>query len=208
MNILGLDLSTKKSGWSFFEDNKLEDYGLITSSDKDIRVRTIEIKDKIYDISKKFKIDRIVVEELKISPGGKTSNLHTVVALAVLQGCVLSVCCDLDIDFLTYEPSVWRKLTNVNQKIIECKSCGFKRRVLPKDSIEVCPECGEKRKTYFRTILLNKRKDVKKTAILVVNKKYGLDLRYFERDTKKNISDDDIAEAILIAQAHINEFKL
>lgn len=208
MNIMGLDLSTKKTGWSFFEDGVLKDYGLFSSNLKDIRARTLTIKEEIKKIVKEKKIDRVVVEDLKISPGGKTSNLHTVVSLAVLQGCVLSICDDFGADFLTYDPSEWRKLTGVNQKNVKCKSCGWTCRVLSGKTVDVCPKCGEHRKTYFQNILLNKRKDVKKIAIDVVNKKYKLKLEFYASDTKKHVSDDDIAEAILIAQAYINEFKL
>ena len=36
MNILSLDLSTKSSGWAYFEDGILKDHGCITSSSTDL----------------------------------------------------------------------------------------------------------------------------------------------------------------------------
>ena len=46
-----------------------------------------------------------------------------------------------------------------------------------------------------------KREVQKQTAVNKVNEIYNLDFNYYPRDTKKNKSDDDKAEAILIARA-------
>ena len=208
MNILGLDLGTKKTGWSIFKDDKLVDYGVISCDHKNVRVRTLTIRDEIKKLIESNDINRAVVEELKVGFGGGMSNFNTVVTLAVLQGCVLGLCIDYDVEFIPYDPSVWRKLTEVNRKRIECKTCGWLDEFIAGEDITECPKCGEKRKSYLKTYLLNKRLDLKQTAVDIVNRKYGLKLVFYPRDTKKNISNDDIAEAILIAQAHIYECNL
>ena len=41
MNILSLDLSTKSSGWAYFEDGILKDHGCITSSSTDLIIEYI-----------------------------------------------------------------------------------------------------------------------------------------------------------------------
>lgn len=208
MNILGLDLSTKKTGWSLFNDGQLDSYGVISCDHKDTRVRTLTIRDGIKNLIARHSIDRVVVEELKVGFGAGTSNFNTVVTLAVLQGCVLGLCIDSGVEFITYDPSVWRRLTGINRKTVECKTCGWLDEFIAGEDVTICPACGEKRKSYLKTNRLNKRADLKQAAIKAVNQKYGLDFKYYARDTKSHISDDDIAEAILIAEAHIKELCL
>ena len=55
--------------------------------------------------------------------------------------------------------------------------------------------------TYDGTRQGTKREVQKQTAVNKVNEIYNLDFNYYPRDTKKNKSDDDKAEAILIARA-------
>ena len=43
MNILSLDLSTKSSGWAYFENGELKDHGCITSASTDLIKRIYKI---------------------------------------------------------------------------------------------------------------------------------------------------------------------
>lgn len=62
--------------------------------------------------------------------------------------------------------------------------------------------------TYDGTREGTKREIQKQVAVDKVNELYNLNLHYFVRDTKENQSDDDKAEAILIARAfYLNEKK-
>ncbi|MCI6457198.1 MAG: crossover junction endodeoxyribonuclease RuvC [Clostridium sp.] len=62
--------------------------------------------------------------------------------------------------------------------------------------------------TYDGTREGTKREIQKQVAVDKVNKLYNLNLHYFVRDTKENQSDDDKAEAILIARSfYLNEKK-
>ena len=208
MKILGLDLSTKRTGWAFFDNNELVDYGMISCDHKDVRVRTLFIRDEIRRIIREKAIERVVLEELKVGFGHATSNFITVVRLSVLQGCVLSICSDEGTEFITYDPAAWRKLTKVNLKTVKCNTCGWSDEFVAGEDVKICPQCGEKRKTYLKTYFLNSRLELKEIAVKTVNERYGLKLEFYPRNTKKNISQDDIAEAILVAQAHINELNL
>lgn len=203
MNILGVDLSTKKTGWAFFKDNSLKDYGVISCNHKDSRARSIVMQDELREVASKRDIDRIVVEDLAVY-----TNFKTIVALGVVHGCLLSLCNELGIELIAYDPSEWRSLTGVNRKVVTCKTCGWSEKIIDKTFVKVCPKCGEDRKSYLSSKDLKNRLDLKEIAVKVANKKYGLKLQFYQRDTKENKSDDDIAEAILIAQAHINELSL
>lgn len=62
--------------------------------------------------------------------------------------------------------------------------------------------------TYDGTREGTKRDVQKQVAVDKVNELYNLNFKYFARDTKENQSDDDKAEAILIARSfYINENK-
>lgn len=62
--------------------------------------------------------------------------------------------------------------------------------------------------TYDGTREGTKREIQKQVAVDKVNELYNLNLHYFVRDTKENQSDDDKAEAILIARSfYLNEKK-
>ena len=50
MFILSIDASTKASGWAVFEDSKLVEYGLITSSSTDLIKRIYIMRDGIAEI--------------------------------------------------------------------------------------------------------------------------------------------------------------
>jgi len=58
---------------------------------------------------------------------------------------------------------------------------------------------------YNGTNESKKRDYQKQAAVNLVNELYGLDLKYYKSETKKNKTDDDIAEAILIGLAFIKE---
>ena len=62
--------------------------------------------------------------------------------------------------------------------------------------------------TYDGTREGMKRENQKKKAVETVNNIYGLNLNYCQNDNKSQNSDDDIAEAILIARAYMKEVGL
>lgn len=84
-HVLSLDLSTKRSGWAYYEaaDCTIQ-YGVIASSAADVEKRIGVMSDGIIDLLKKFKVDTIVIEEVR--PDGY--NNHTGKVLTWLQGVI------------------------------------------------------------------------------------------------------------------------
>ena len=64
--VLALDLSTKRSGWAYYEapDSKVQ-YGVIASSSADVEKRIGVMRDGIIDLLKELDVKTIVVEEAK-----------------------------------------------------------------------------------------------------------------------------------------------
>lgn len=83
--VLALDLSTKRSGWAYYEapDSKVR-YGVIASSSADVEKRIGVMRDGIIDLLKELDVKTIVVEEVR--PDGY--NNHTGKVLTWLQGVI------------------------------------------------------------------------------------------------------------------------
>ena len=64
MNILSLDLSTKSSGWAYFENGELKDHGCITSASTDLIKRIHVMIDSLREILNKNQIDKIYNKDL------------------------------------------------------------------------------------------------------------------------------------------------
>ena len=88
MNILSLDLSTKSSGWAYFEDWILKDHGCITSSSTDLIKRIYIMRDRIAEILDKYAVTKIVVEEVRPEGGYGVGNTKTHRALMWLQAAI------------------------------------------------------------------------------------------------------------------------
>lgn len=113
MRILSLDLSSKSTGWAVFEDKTLKEYGCITSASTDLIRRIHIMENGIKEILEKYKIDKIIVEEVRPENGGQNIKTHR--ALMWLQGYIAIMAHDcFELEFNYMYPSEWRK------------SCGIK----------------------------------------------------------------------------------
>lgn len=83
MKIIGLDCSTKSTGFCIFNDKELIEYGCITASSTDLIKRINKIMDKLKALLNKHSdVNKIVMEEV-IPTTGK--NIKTWKALIYLQ---------------------------------------------------------------------------------------------------------------------------
>ena len=132
MNILSLDLSTKSTGWAYFEENELKAHGCITASSTDLINRIQKIINELKIASKDFKISKVVVEEVRPEGGYGVGNLKTHRALMWLQAAVAFWIHDempsIDIDYIY--PSSWRATLGIKN------GRGIKRMTLKEADIE------------------------------------------------------------------------
>lgn len=87
MKIIGLDCSTKSTGFSVFNDKELIDYGCLTASSTDLIKRINLIMSKIKDILQKHPDTKTVIMEEVIPSTGK--NIKTWKALIYLQAMIV-----------------------------------------------------------------------------------------------------------------------
>lgn len=136
MNILSLDLSSKSSGWAIFEDNKLIDYGCITSASTDLIKRIYIMRDGIQEILNKYTIDKVYVEEVRPQGGFGTGNIQTHRALMWLQAAIAFMLHDFDKKIILeyVYPSTWRATIGIKN------GRGIKRESLKQADIDFVKE--------------------------------------------------------------------
>ena len=114
MNFLFLDLSTKSTGYAISDDKgDLITYGLITASSENNIARIQKIQNKLIDLIKEYKIEKLIAED--VHPEAYGNKSHTERVLMWLQGSVAlgahSIDTSIDYDFIEFmNSSSWRKL--------------------------------------------------------------------------------------------------
>ena len=90
MYILGLDMSTQKTGYSIFENNKLIDYGcfeMLSTQEKDWRVRIKYMANQLGELMGQYEFGKVYIEDVPPI----INNSQTVKILGALQGIVLGL---------------------------------------------------------------------------------------------------------------------
>ena len=130
MITLGLDMSSKSSAYSIFNDNKLIEYKLwkIPDEIKEWRERILWMGKQLDDCIKTHSIDKIYCEDVPLI----MANPQTLKILSALQGMVIGVVSsnNLDVEFVSV--SKWRSdlgLFTGNRKDV-------KREEMKKSSID------------------------------------------------------------------------
>lgn len=105
--ILALDMATKKTGWALFDyKGNLLEYGLLRTTRDETKERMEELYFQICEIINLHpRLTTIVFEDV---PLNNHNNLKTGKDLAILQGVILSLCFEYELDYVLYNPSSWR----------------------------------------------------------------------------------------------------
>lgn len=103
MTILGIDPSSKFTGYAIITDEKLIDYGVLKLKDKLLSVRLGELYRYFDEIFFKNDIDIVVVENQFVG------NKNSVLSLSKSQGVILSCSGTNQIDVMSYYPTEIKK---------------------------------------------------------------------------------------------------
>lgn len=191
MKILGLDMSTQKTGYAIFCDKELVDYGcieILSTQEKDWRNRITYMAGKLGEIMRENHIDKVYIEDVPPI----INNSQTVKTLGALQGIVLGVMgvFGVDVEFIPVE--TWKNKVNIN--LTHSKEYNQAKKDLKWNKKDLEKLKG-KTKAYE-----------KKMSIDLVNRAFGIDLEWKSFSSKQN--DDDIADAINIVSSVIyDEYK-
>lgn len=190
MLVLGLDMSTQKTGYAVFEiDNTIKtliDYGCIeklSTDESDWRKRITYMANKLGGIMSKYDIDKVYIEDVPPI----INNSQTVKTLGALQGIVLGVMGVFDVEVEFIPVATWKTKLGIN--LTHSKQFNNAKKEL-KDNKRELERLKGKVKAYE-----------KKMSIDLVNEMFGIDLEWKSFSSKKN--QDDIADAINIVSSVI-----
>lgn len=112
MKILGLDTSTRSTGYAVLDNDKLISYGCIkTPKNIDLLDKYIYIEKQVKDILKAKEIEIIIIEDLAVTRSASTTK-----ALAGLLYHLLVEFRKRELLTITVRPSQWRKNCNIKGK--------------------------------------------------------------------------------------------
>jgi len=193
MNVLGLDMSSKKSGYSIFKDGKLWKYGvweLSHADEPDWRKRIAFMSEQVQECCKKYGIRKIYVEDVPPI----IENTQTVKVLSALQGMLIatSVLYDIDIHFVSVK--TWKSKIGINLDASK-ENHALKKNIKAK--------YGTGATSKLKTVKGWIRGWEKKMSVDYVNDVFGIDLVYKSPSSKFN--QDDIADSINVAWSQIGD---
>lgn len=193
--VLGLDMSSHKSGYALFVNKELVDYGaweMTNAQESDWRKRIAFMANCVGQYCVRHGVDVIYAEDVPPT----LENSQTVKVLSALQGMLIaiSILNDIEINFIPVK--TWKQKIGINLASSKANNA-----------------CKKRIKESFgkdATKNLNKVKNwtkawEKKLSVDYVNHVFGLDLIYKSPSSKFN--NDDIADSINIAWSQIGEVK-
>lgn len=108
--IMGIDASTSSTGVSIFDEDKLIFHTTIKGSGNDWREKMYSQGDKISKIIKKYKPNKIVMEDVPLKVAG---GLKILVVLGAVQGFVYGIASAHDIAIEFVQANQWRSKLNL-----------------------------------------------------------------------------------------------
>lgn len=119
---LALDQATHTSGWAIFDGNSLIKFGKYDAQNyDDIDLRINDFKNYVINMIEFWQPDLVVLEDIQLQQfGPKSSNnvqgVTTYKGLAKLQGVLINLLIELEIDYQIVHTSTWREACGVKGK--------------------------------------------------------------------------------------------
>ena len=153
--VLSMDQSTRNSGYSYFENGKYIESGVVdmNKSKLDTYERSFEMAKALWKVIKKYNPDYLIIEDTQ-----QQSNVKTVITLARLQGMIIGYAEAHGVKVHILLPSQWRAALGYKQgpkvKRAELKqqSIDYVKEIyylnLPEDECEAIAEGVAAHKIY------------------------------------------------------------
>lgn len=110
--LLALDQASRVSGWAFFDNGELKEFGKIVVSDDDIGERLYKIRTEIQKLIEKFQIDEIVFEDIQLQTN-VGNNVKTFKILAEVFGVIYELATELKIKNSAVLSGVWKSALGI-----------------------------------------------------------------------------------------------
>lgn len=193
MKVLGLDMSSQKSGYALFVNGKLKDYGLWelnSSTEHDWRQRIAFMADCVNKYCRGRAVDIIYVEDVPPI----LENTQTIKVLSALQGMLISVATQYDIEIKFIPVKTWKQKIGINL-VASKENNACKKRIKE--------EFGKDAKKKLDKVKGWTKAWEKKLSVDYANNLFNLDLVYKSPTSKFN--QDDISDAINIAWSQVGK---
>lgn len=128
MVVMGIDASTRSTGFSVFKDKDLIDYGVIKPAGQDWRERIVNQAPKLIEILTKYRPDKIYMEDVPL----KAQNSKILVQLGAVQGFFYGLAALFNTSIMFLIPSEWRSPLGLFDGTRE----GTKRAEMKRKSVE------------------------------------------------------------------------
>jgi Holliday junction resolvasome RuvABC endonuclease subunit len=137
IKVIGIDQSSKISGYSIFVNGKLKRFGTIDVSNNsagkketDHYVRMCNLHSQFSALFKKEKPDYVALEAVQMQGGNK----HAFMLLSNVQGLLFAVLYSLEIPFVVVEASKWRAHAGIST------GKGVKRQQLKEQAMKLATD--------------------------------------------------------------------
>lgn len=193
--VLGLDMSSHKSGYALFVNKELVDYGaweMTNAQESDWRKRIAFMANCVGQYCVHHDVDVIYAEDVPPT----LENSQTVKVLSALQGMLIaiSILNDIDINFIPVK--TWKQKIGIN--LVSSKANNACKKRIKESFGKDATKNLNKVKSWTKAW-------EKKLSVDYANHVFGLDLIYKSPSSKFN--NDDIADSINIAWSQIGSVK-
>jgi Holliday junction resolvasome RuvABC endonuclease subunit len=122
MNILAIDQSTACTGFAIFHNQNLKESGIFKPTGE-LFERIHQIKEYIRELIQDNSIDYVLIEDIQYQRNQKTYKI-----LACLQGVIIDLLIELNMQFEIVPPSRWKAWNQIGGKRREQQKENTKRK--------------------------------------------------------------------------------
>lgn len=112
MTILAFDQSSRVSGYSVFQDNKLLTFGKFSFDDQDMGTRLTQIRSKVKSLIEEYQPDHVVFEDIQ-QQNNVANNVQTFKILAEVYGVISELLSSLHIPYSTILAASWKSTLGI-----------------------------------------------------------------------------------------------
>ena len=116
MNLLAIDQASRVSGWAFFKDGQLKQFGKIELTDEDIGTRLVVLRQEVKSLIDKYEINEVAFEDIQLQ-SSVGSNVLTFKVLASVYGNILEMLTEMKINYIIVPSVRWKSTLGIKGKI-------------------------------------------------------------------------------------------
>ena len=142
MTVLALDQSSRVSGWSVFEDNKLLTFGSFDCEDDDIGQRLFKVRKNVKELIDKYKPSHIVFEDIQLQDN-VGNNVQTFKILAEVYGVISELLTELKIPYTIMLAGTWKNILEIEGRTRPEQKKNAQRYVKNRYKIDVIQDIAD-----------------------------------------------------------------